>query len=182
MTDLLPPDIRTHVREVLREAIKELPQATVASLSTPASPAPVKLSSQSWAAESTVPRTFADEIGLAPSGPLGVEDRRKVQRVQLTDDRDLASFVFTLMSQFENPKTRADIRAGRLTFKLAGGTTDASSNSGVHRIAKGAVTEKQILRVAEIGGRIVLGPAAVMTPLAREKARALKVPFEKEPK
>lgn len=182
MTDLFPSDIRTLVREVLREAIKELPQATVASLSTSASPAPAKLSSPARVAESTMPRTFANEIGLAPSGPLGAEGRRKVQRVHLTDDSDLASFVSALMSQFENPKTRADVRAGRLTFKLAGGTTGTRFNGGVHRIDKGAVTEKQILRVAEIGGRIVLGPAAVMTPLAREKARALKVPFEKEPK
>ena len=45
---------------------------------------------------------------------------------------------------------------------------------------KGAVTERAVNAAAKAGARLVLGPRAVLTPLARDKARALGVPIEKE--
>ena len=50
----------------------------------------------------------------------------------------------------------------------------------VHRIERGAVTERAVVAAARDGGRIVLGRGAVVTPLARDKARALGVALEKE--
>jgi len=50
----------------------------------------------------------------------------------------------------------------------------------VRRIEKGAVTERAVLAAAKAGERLVLGPRAVLTPLARDKARALGVPVQKE--
>ena len=44
---------------------------------------------------------------------------------------------------------------------------------------KGAVTERAVIAAAAAGARLVLGPRAVMTPLARDKARALGVPIER---
>ncbi len=49
-----------------------------------------------------------------------------------------------------------------------------------HRVDKGAVTERMVAAAAAAGARLVLGPRAVLTPLARDKARALGVPIEKE--
>jgi len=49
-----------------------------------------------------------------------------------------------------------------------------------HRIGKGAVTERAVQAAASAGARLVLGPRAVLTPLARDRARALGVPIEKE--
>jgi hypothetical protein len=49
-----------------------------------------------------------------------------------------------------------------------------------HRIDKGAVTERAVQAAASAGVRLVLGPRAVLTPLARDRARALGVPIEKE--
>ena len=49
-----------------------------------------------------------------------------------------------------------------------------------HRIEKGAVTERAVLEAASAGARLVLGPRAVLTPLARDRARVLGVPIEKE--
>jgi hypothetical protein len=49
-----------------------------------------------------------------------------------------------------------------------------------HRIEKGAVTERAVQAAASAGARLVLGPRAVLTPLARDRARALGVPIEKE--
>jgi hypothetical protein len=50
----------------------------------------------------------------------------------------------------------------------------------IRRVEKGAVTERAVIAAAKAGHRLVLGPRAVLTPLARDKARALGVPVEKE--
>jgi hypothetical protein len=50
----------------------------------------------------------------------------------------------------------------------------------MHRVEKGAVTERTVAAAAAAGARLVLGPRAVLTPLARDKARALGVPISKE--
>jgi hypothetical protein len=58
-------------------------------------------------------------------------------------------------------------------------TPDHGATPG-HRIGKGAVTERAVQAAADAGVRLVLGPRAVLTPLARDRARALGVPIEKE--
>jgi hypothetical protein len=50
----------------------------------------------------------------------------------------------------------------------------------VRRIESGAVTEAVIRDAARAGQRLVLGRAAVLTPLARDRARASGVQIEKE--
>ena len=42
------------------------------------------------------------------------------------------------------------------------------------------MTERAVQAAARAGARLVLGPRAVLTPLARDRARALGVPIEKE--
>jgi hypothetical protein len=54
------------------------------------------------------------------------------------------------------------------------------TGSAIRRIEKGAVTERAVIAAARAGEQLVLGPRAVLTPLARDKARALGVPVEKE--
>jgi hypothetical protein len=56
----------------------------------------------------------------------------------------------------------------------------AGASWGDHRIERGAVTERAVQAAASAGARLVLGPRAVLTPLARDRARALGVPIEKE--
>jgi hypothetical protein len=55
-----------------------------------------------------------------------------------------------------------------------------SANGTVQRVEKGAVTERMVAAAARDGAALVLGPRAVLTPLARDKARALGVPVRKE--
>jgi hypothetical protein len=50
----------------------------------------------------------------------------------------------------------------------------------VRRIERGAVTEAVVTAAARAGERLVLGRGAVLTPLARDRARASGVPIEKE--
>jgi hypothetical protein len=48
------------------------------------------------------------------------------------------------------------------------------------RVGKGAVTERTVRNAAADGARLVLARGAVLTPLARDQARALGVEIEKE--
>jgi hypothetical protein len=80
---------------------------------------------------------------------------------------------------FENPKHRDALRAGRLRFRLAAPAAAGSAQPS-HRIEKGAVTEAMVAASARAGARLVLGRRAVLTPLARDRARATGVEIVKE--
>ncbi len=56
----------------------------------------------------------------------------------------------------------------------------AGPGSPVRRVDTGAVTERMVSAAAQAGERLVLGRAAVLTPLARDRARAAGVEIEKE--
>jgi hypothetical protein len=92
-----------------------------------------------------------------------------VVAVTISSDADLERFVRSVLDHADA------IRQGRLRFTLG-----APSSPDVMRVAHGAVTERTIRKAADAGGRLVLGPGAVLTPLAREKARALGVDIERE--
>ena len=126
-----------------------------------------------------------------------------LQPVQLATDEELREFVLQIVRLADNPKRRRDLLAGRLRFTLAaagfstapaglvphpdhrsaggrGSLVAAGNGGGDHRIERGAVTERAVQAAASAGARLVLGPRAVLTPLARDRARALGVPIEKE--
>jgi hypothetical protein len=105
---------------------------------------------------------------------------RGVERVTLDSDADLARFVRSLLARFENPRERSAIKAGRLRFALRRGQVADGAPRARLRIERGAVTERTIKEAAAAGARVILAPAAVLTPLARERARALGVEIERE--
>ena len=145
------------------------------------------------------------ETGAA-HGAAGSRSDGTLQPVRLATDEDLHEFVLRVLRLADNPKRRRDLLAGRLRFTLApGGHASAAAEGtpvpagrpvptgvpgpaangarpdrGDHRIDKGAVTERAVQAAASAGVRLVLGPRAVLTPLARDRARALGVPIEKE--
>jgi hypothetical protein len=106
----------------------------------------------------------------------------EVETVSVRTDRELAAFVTRLLRLVENPRRRDDLRTGRLRFRLApGGAAGASASARpTRRVDKGAVTEATVRDAARAGARLVLGPRAVLTPLARDRARAAGVEIEKE--
>jgi len=135
------------------------------------------------------------------------KDLPVIETVNLSTDEDLALFVARLLDL--DPQTREDVRAGRMRFRLAAtarppqhvppspqplqplqpqalhGTVgrtvlNGSAGAPVRRIERGAVTEKVIRDAARAGERLVLGPGAVLTPLARDRARAGGVEITKE--
>jgi hypothetical protein len=107
------------------------------------------------------------------------EDVESVEVVSIRTDAELGSFVLRLLHLFENPKHRDALRAGRLRFRLAAPAAAWSAQPS-HRIEKGAVTEAMVAASARAGARLVLGRRAVLTPLARDRARATGVEIVKE--
>jgi hypothetical protein len=121
------------------------------------------------------------------------------ETVNLSTDDDLAVFVKRLVDL--EPGEREELRAGRKRFTLAARTAAAGAGPGalpaapgraggagrpgestaVRRIERGAVTEAVVSAAARDGQRLVLGRGAVLTPLARDRARASGVQIEKEP-
>ena len=74
---------------------------------------------------------------------------------------------------------RARPVAGRLRFALRRAPGHRARRDRV-RIERGAVTERTVVKAAADGARAGARPAAVLTPLARDKARALGVEIERE--
>jgi hypothetical protein len=107
----------------------------------------------------------------APGEVIGNSASARTEAVRIDSDADLAAFVHSVLDRAD------DIRAGRLRFTLGRGATNPA---GVMHVRHGAVTERKIKQAADAGARLVLGPGAVLTPLAREKARALGVDIERE--
>jgi hypothetical protein len=131
-----------------------------------------------------------------------------VETVNLSTDEDLAAFVTRLLDL--DADAREDLRTGRRRFRLAAplhpqapqassvtraptiaAAASASGPNGLtavigsagpptRRIERGAVTEKVIRDAARAGERLVLGPGAVLTPLARDRARTSGVEISKE--
>lgn len=130
-------------------------------------------------------RDVVTEMVRAGSVPALTRPSR-AEVVRIADDHDLDRFVRAMATLFENDEARRDVQEGRLRFRLsaAAETPDAAPSPGaeppVVRVDAGAVTERQVIAAGRTGHRIVLGPRAVLTPLGREKARALGVPIEKE--
>jgi hypothetical protein len=96
-----------------------------------------------------------------------------LERVAIATDDDLNRFAHALLARPD----RGAILAGRVRFTLGAG---AEAPAGVVRVERGAVTERKVAEAAKAGARLVLGAAAVLTPLAREKARALGLEIERE--
>ena len=116
------------------------------------------------------------------------------ETVNLSTDEDLAAFVKQLVDL--DPDQREEIQSGRKRFRLPGissapraasvplgaasGADGAGDFAPARRIERGAVTEAVIKAAARAGQRLVLGRGAVLTPLARDRARASGVQIEKE--
>ena len=161
--------VRSVIREVLAELLPGTPAAAAASSTGQPSGQP----------GTTQPGT--GQPGVAQPGLAYTvrEDAQSVEMVSLRTDADLGAFVKRLLQLFENPKHRDALRSGRLRFRLAPATLTGSARPA-HRVEKGAVTEAMVGDAARAGVRLVLGRRAVLTPLARDRARTAGVEIERE--
>ena len=117
--------------------------------------------------------------------PAAVHAPEGTAEVVLRTDADLDAFVRRVAALCEDAGQRAELQTGRRRFTLAAGdevrASPAKAPAGsVLRLDRGAVTERTVKQAAADGARLVVGRRAVLTPLARDKARSLGVVIEKE--
>jgi hypothetical protein len=138
---------------------------------------------------------------VLPNGlPIGLP---VTETVDLSTDEDLAAFVARVLDL--DPGEREELQSGRKRFRLAremNGAAPATvpaatpvpavtlaqtatpipapAGAPVRRVESGAVTEALVRQAARAGERLVLGRGAVLTPLARDRARASGVEIVKE--
>lgn len=98
--------------------------------------------------------------------------------VRIDNAHDLAAFARDLLQAPE------DVRVGILSGKIGLGLAARGGNPGPaapvpqrspHQIAKGVVTELMIAEIGKISDRLIIGKGVVVTPLARDKAREVKL-------
>jgi hypothetical protein len=167
------------VREVLRDVLAELLPELVAEAGGAgnAPPQGAVIPSMPPPPVAAVHRPSAWHAETAARGRVDA----RVEPVSITSDAELDAFVQRLAQRIEKPAERTAIRSGALRFALGRGAgARATPTGGARRIDHGAVTERIVREAAAAEGTIVLGPRAVLTPLARDVARTLGVTIEKE--
>jgi hypothetical protein len=94
--------------------------------------------------------------------------------VNITSDRDLQRFI----ARITEPATADKIRNGKLRFTLGNASAQhpVTPTGGAH--LTGVITERKIDQIAA-GHMLILGPGAVLTPLARDRARRLGLTIER---
>jgi hypothetical protein len=139
----------------------------------------------------------AESVPLVPAPPVAAVHRPpgwrpgaaapapadpEAEPVAIADDHDLNAFATLLARRCEDADERAAIAAGRVRFRLhsAAAPSGEPVPAAVMRIEKGAVTERTVREAAAAGARLVLAPRAVLTPMARDRARSMGVAIEKE--
>ena len=123
--------------------------------------------------------------GVRPSDPAA-------EPVRIARDGDLTAFAVRIARLCDDPATRQALLDGRLRFRLEGGAAPsgaAGTAAGAQgaepapiRAGRGPVTERQVRAAGAAGARLVLGPGAVLTPLARDRARQDRVEIVDERK
>jgi hypothetical protein len=97
-----------------------------------------------------------------------------VETVRIASDHDLAAFI----ARITEARTLEKVRAGQLRFTLGAPTAPAPAADVPAAALTGVVTEQKIDQFKGTG-RLVLAPGAVLTPLARDRARKLGLAIER---
>jgi len=176
-------------RDAARELLRELLEEALASANgdaggtpqVPVSPVAAVLRPSTWQQPPAPGEVIGDgPPGAATARPSASAAGPTVEPVTIESDADLDRFARALLARAltDGPA----ILAGRIRFTLGRGETigGGETTAGVVRVAHGPVTERTVKKAAAAGARIVVGAGAVLTPLAREKARALGVEIERE--
>ncbi|WP_119389404.1 hypothetical protein [Taklimakanibacter lacteus] len=98
--------------------------------------------------------------------------------VKLDTAADLRSFARDLLQAPEDIKT--GILSGRIELGIASqGAVSAAvpvaARRSQHQISKGVVTEIMVAEIGKSHDRLVIGKGVVVTPLARDRAREVKL-------
>jgi hypothetical protein len=157
------------IRQVVRECVREL------------------------AGEGDGRPTGAARLAGAGVGSPAAQPGPVSETVTIRSDADLQAFTLRLCALLEDPAQRAAIRQGRRRFVLglhaSGGGAPSHPSSATGRrprrtetahVPDGVLTERGVVDLAKSAGRVILGPAVRVTPLAHDKARDLGLVIERE--
>ncbi len=107
----------------------------------------------------------------------------KAESVRIASDADLAAFVQRVVKLLGDPAAANGVRSGRHRFTLGGAATTPPvperAAGGNSIVLDGTVTEAKINKCAGAGA-VVLAADAVITPLARDRARTLGLKIERK--
>jgi hypothetical protein len=123
---------------------------------------------------------------VATAAPRGGVDRGET--VVISTQADLDRTIARVLADASNPSRRRAIEMGRTRFVLEPSaqpttrpiSTTTTASAGTERIMRGAVTERHVIAAARAGTVIVIGERVVITPLAKERARATGVEIRRE--
>jgi hypothetical protein len=145
-------------REELRKLVRAVLRSTLQDGGVPPAPPP----------SNTIERIRA---ALLPGGS---------GHVSITGD--LTSFARDMVAAAAHEDIKAAVMSGRVVFTQTDGDAlparrgpDNPVAGGMPRIAEGILNEHRIMQIGKSHGRVVIGPEVVVTPLARDKARELKL-------
>ena len=97
--------------------------------------------------------------------------KQGTEAVRIGTDAELQAFIARLSS----PGVIETVRSGKLRFALVQAAPIFTSTGDV---LEGVVSEQKISSLAAMG-TLILGPTAVLTPLARDRARKLGLKIER---
>ena len=97
--------------------------------------------------------------------------KQGTEAVRIGTDAELQAFIARLSS----PGVIETVRSGKLRFTLAQAAPVFTSTGDV---LEGVISEQKISSLATMG-TLILGPTAVLTPLARDRARKLGLKIER---
>ena len=114
------------------------------------------------------------------------------ERIAIASDADLVGFARRVLSLAGDPAKAKEIAAGRYPFRLDRPATTAQAGAAPapraappapaaqsHRIDSGVVTESTLNKLPRGLSKLLLGPGVTVTPLAKDRARALGLTFER---
>lgn len=100
-----------------------------------------------------------------------------VEPVRIANDADLEALVRRIADLMRDPATASRIETGSLRFRLAG-PPQAVDGVPADKLQSGLVNERTIDALPE-GATLRLATTAVVTPLARDRARQRRISLER---
>ena len=137
-----------------------------------------------------VKSVIAEEVAAIRKPGTAPAPASSEERVTIANDGDLVAFARRVLSLAGDPAKAKAIAAGRYPFRLDRPATTAQASAAPraappapatqsHRIDNGVVTESTLNKLPRGLSRLLLGPGVTVTPLAKDRARALGLTFER---
>ena len=156
-------ELRTLIREVIRDVLpKGLPVIETVNLST----------------DQDLAAFVARVLDLDSETREDLRTGRKRFRLAVPQDPQTPQVPPVALPPSVNVSSAPPVMHGARSLTAVNG----SASPPTRRLERGAVTERMVRDAVRAGERLVLGPRAVLTPLARDLARASGVEISKEDK